>query len=295
MQIPNTILVALILVFSVILCSTAILAQEKEPFNHEWLQEDVEGVGALMKLMPIEKQDIAVLKENLKEGWSIDDERLGFGANRIVFSNGYGYCSVYADVFTFKGDVGYSEVGVRCSSEEWASIRDTIITAWRQQSGNIEFTEADSKLSHQKRFESIFSSYYRAVADELGEMKPVDVPSELKEAYEYLISPMNNSYVGEGGCGYGGSSLEGKSSVDTLVESRRIDLLENILRGYNPGGRVYAAIALSRMRKRAALSPETQATLEKVINLDVPVSTCSGCIVNSGLTAKDVIKEFVKK
>ena len=296
MKIPQTILTAFIIAFSVMAGSAAALGQKKEPLNHEWLRKDTEGVGMLLKLMPVERQNIDALKETLKEGWSIDDENLGFGANRTAFRKGYGYCSVNADVLTFKGDVGYYEVSVSCSSKEWSSIRDAIITAWRQGGGNVEFAEADGKLSHQERFESVFSAYYRAVAGELGEMKPVDVPTELKDAYEYLTSPMNNSYVGEGACGYGGTIPEGKSSVDALVDSRRIDLLENILRGYNAGGRVYAAIALTRMvRKGAALSPETRATLEKVINLDVPVSTCSGCIVDSGSTARDVLKRFVKK
>jgi hypothetical protein len=295
MQITLSLRITFILAFSATLGCIAIFAQEKGPLNHEWLQKDIEGVAALMKLMPVEKQNMATLKESLEEEWSVDDERLGFNANRIAFRKGYGYCSIYADVFTFKGDVGYYEVGVSCSSEEWTSIRDSIITAWKQHE-SLAFTEAEAKLSYQKRFEDVFSSYYRAVADELGEMKPVDVPAQMKDAYEYLTSPMNNSYVGEGACGYGGSIPEGKSSMDTLVDSRRIDLLENILRGYNPGGRVYAAIALSRKKKKGmALSQETLATLEKVINLDVPISTCSGCLVNGGLTAKDVIEEFVKK
>ena len=95
MQIPHTIRIAFILAFSILLGSTAILAQEREPLNHEWLRKDMEGVEALMKLMPVEKRDITALKESLKEGWSINDERLGFGANRIAFRKGDGYFSVY--------------------------------------------------------------------------------------------------------------------------------------------------------------------------------------------------------
>jgi len=50
------------------------------------------------------------------------------------------------------------------------------------------------------------------------------------------------------------------------------------------------------MEKRGEkLAPEVKKTIEKVRGLDVPIATCSGCIVRSGLKAKDVIETFVKE
>jgi hypothetical protein len=107
---------------------------------------------------------------------------------------------------------------------------------------------------------------------------------------------MKNSRVGMGICGLRGPVLEGKTSIDALVKAGRMDLIENVLRGYNPGGRAFAAIALLKMEERGVkLAPKVKKTIEKVRALDVPITTCSGCIVKSGLKAKDVISTFVKK
>lgn len=289
-------LVLVIIVFSSI-NRQAVYAQNenKEPLNLEWVENDVDGIAVLMKLTPVENQNIEILKKQLKDVWSIDDDPLGFGANRVRFSKGYGYSSVYIDVLTFKNQVVYYEIGVTGSFSKWTEYRDQIINAWKQ-NGGPEFTEKGYELTYQRKYESVFDSYYRAVSDELGEIKPVNVPADLKDAYEYLTSPLNNSYVGEGICGLGGPVLEGKTSIDELINANRIDLIENVLRGYNPGGRIFAAIALLRMkRKGLKLDSDVTTTLNKVVNLDVPAATCAGCIVNSGRRAKDIVAEFLKR
>jgi hypothetical protein len=248
-----------------------------------------------MKLTPVENQNIEVLKKQLKDDWSVDDDPLGFGANRVRFSKGYGYSSVYVDVLTFENQVAYYEIGVTGSFSKWSQYRDQIVNAWKQ-NGGPEFTEKGYELTYQRKYESVFDSYYRTVGFELGEMLPVSVPADLKDAYEYLTSPLNNSYIGEGICGLGGPVLEGKTSIDALTNANRRDLIENVLRSYNPGGRIFAAIALLRMKQKGLkLDSDVSTTLNKVVNLDVPAATCGGCIINSGRRAKDIVAEFLKR
>ncbi len=269
--------------------------EKQEPLNVEWVHNDIEGVAVLLKLTPVETQNIEVLKKQLAKDWSIDDDPLGFGANRIRFGKGYGYSSVYLDVLTFKNKVAYYEIGVTGSFSKWRQYREQIINAWRQ-NGGPEFTEKEYELTYQKKYDTLFESYYRAVANELGEMRSVSVPADLKDAYDYLTSPLNNSYIGEGTCGLGGPVLEGKTSIDALIGADRTDLIENVLRGYNPGGRIFAAIALLRMKRQGLkLEADVLTTLNKVVDLDVPAATCSGCLVFSGRKAKDIVAEFLKR
>jgi hypothetical protein len=124
------------------------------------------------------------------------------------------------------------------------------------------------------------------------------VPSVLKDDYEYLISPGENSVVGNGGCGYGGMTPPGKLAIDALVKANRLalvkanrlDLIENVVRGYNPGGRVYAALALVAIEKQGSpLTDDTRATIEKIRQLDIMIDTCSGCII-SHRTAKAIFE-----
>ena len=288
--------VVVIIVFSSI--STRIYAQNEkpEPLNLAWVKNDLDGIAALMKLMPVENQNLKNLKKRLKDDWSVDHEPLGFGSNRVRFSKGYGYSQVFVDVLTFKNKVAYYEIGVTGSSS-WNQYREQIITAWKQ-NGGPEFKEREDGLTYQKEYDNVFKTYYADVANKLGEMKPVNVPADLKHAYEYLTSPLNNSYIGEDVCGLNGPVLEGKTSIDALINAGRIDLIENVLRGYNPGGRIFAAIALLRMTQEGLkLNPEVAATLNKVVNLSVPAATCVRCVIPKfrRRKAKDIVAEFVNR
>lgn len=291
-QIPN--LARLLFLAFGILAVQIVASAQEEPLNLEWVQEDVKGVGALLRLMPIDKQNIAALKKQLNEEWGVEDELLGFGAHRVSFSKGYGYSSAKIDVFTFRGEVAYYEISIDGSSEKWGRYREKIVETWLQNSGP-EFTEISSSLFYKRKFENVFENYFRAVRAYFGDLKPADVPSDLNESYEYLLSPMENSIIGDGVCGLGGPVLEGRASIDAFVEAGRIDLIENVLRGYNPGGRVYAVIALLKLEKQGLrLSRATKATIEKILNLKIPVTTCSGCIVIPGQRARDVVKNYLK-
>ena len=88
--------------------------------------------------------------------------------------------------------------------------------------------------------------------------------------------------------------MDGREAIDALVDAKRIDLLENALIGYNPGGRVYAAIELLRMQRMGEkLSEPTRKNIRKVMALPVKLSTCSGCVVLGGLTARDIVRHHL--
>ncbi len=281
----HTVLASILL----LLLSQISWAQKEEKLETEWLAKDVESAKLIARLMPLESQTFETIKSILDVNTAVDDDDLGFGGRRFNLGKGNGYTSFYVDAFTFGGSFGYYEIGIRGGSDDWPRIREQVIKMWRQSNGP-EFEETDSGLTYRVRHNSVFQAYENAVGLALGDMKPVDVPSSLKEHYDYLISPMINSYVGRGTCGYGGSTLEGRLAIDALVEAERIDLIENVLRGFNPGGRVYAALALLEMKKRGIkLSKETQDVINKIAALKIRISTCAGCIV-TGRTAGEILR-----
>jgi hypothetical protein len=68
--------------------------------------------------------------------------------------------------------------------------------------------------------------------------------------------------------------------MDRLVKANRLDLIANILKGYNPSGRMYAALALIAMqRKGIGLPPGLLRALKVVRNMVIQLETCNGCIV----------------
>jgi hypothetical protein len=276
--------------------AAASFAEENEPINPEWVQNDMKGVEMLLRVMPVENHStVETITQVLEGDWTVRDDALGFGARRIKHSKGFGYTVVYVDVLAFNGQPAFCEIGLyKPADRDWALIRKHLVDTWKA-NGGPAFEEDKNRLFFQRRNDSLFDAYYKAVAEGLGPMRTVNVPPKLQEAYLYLTSSLNNSRVGDSSCGLHGGILEGKKSIQLLIDAKRVDLIENVLRGYNPSGRIYAAIALLRMeRKGLSLKPETVATIHKVEELDVPVDACSGCIVKSGLRGKDVIRAYAK-
>ena len=274
---------------------------DDEPIVPKWVTQDVEAAKWIAKIMPVEKQSFSGLLSLLKVGKPSEDEWYGFGARRFSIWHGNGYTSFYVDAFTFRGKVGYYKVGVQCYSKEWPQIKQLVIDAWKT-SGGPEFTEDEQGgFFYSRTFEGVVNEYKSAVENYLGKMRPVSIPENLEPYYRLLISPMHKSVIGDGICGlpspYGPPPvLEGRDAIDALVAAKRMDLLENALIGYNPGGRVYAAIELLRMQRMGAkLSESTQENISKVAALSVRLTTCSGCIVSGGLTAREIVKVYLSE
>jgi len=280
---------ALALLLFLLLRNSVSIAQSTEPLEPEWLKKDVEGVSEVLKLSSFENQQIEALKEKLKDTWSVEEQDFGFGGRRLDLGKGNGYTKIYIESFIFNGQVAYYELGVESYSEEWSRIRDDVIEAWRK-NGNVEYEVSEHRIAYRKTLNHVLQSYRNAVASELGEMKSVDVPDELRKSYEYLISFMQNAAVSDGGCGLSPGFPEGKVAIDELLEHKRYDLIENVLKGHNPGGRVYAMVALlEKKREGLKLGVKTQRVIQKIINLNIPITTCAGCFAYTE-TAKKVVR-----
>ena len=142
---------------------------------------------------------------------------------------------------------------------------------------------------YKKDFDNVWRVYRSEIAKQLGPMKQVNLPDKLKSAYGLLIDPFKNSSITVV------AFDEGKPAIDALEDAKRIDLIENVLRGQNPGGRIYAAISLLRMQRRGKkFSRATNAAIRKVVNLDADAETCWGHTGISGLKARDIVSEYVK-
>ncbi|MBS1807332.1 MAG: hypothetical protein JST84_03965 [Acidobacteria bacterium] len=260
--------------------STAAFAQDEEPLKRDWLAQDVKALQLLARLQPVEAHTLEDLKCIWGKNTGGEERELGFGAQRVRLTQPNGYTHFYLDLFIFHGRIGFYELGVSGSRESWPRIRTGLIAAWWENGGG-EYEEDDGRLVQQRTFPAVFQAYQQAVAAALGELKPVTVPAALRDSYEYLLSPLENSYVGKGGCGYGGEVPAGRKAMEALRKAGRMDLIENVLRGYNPGGRVYAALAfLEQQRRGVWLPPEVQETIRKLSALKITITTCEGCIVS---------------
>jgi hypothetical protein len=110
--------------------------------------------------------------------------------------------------------------------------------------------------------------------------KRMDVPADLLVPYELLFFPYDEFSVGSR-CGWAALPPQGKREIDQLVRAGRFDLIENIVRGGNPEGRVYAARALDGRE----LSSATQRAVEAVFASPLPIRHCSSDLIRSSPAA----------
>lgn len=264
-------------------------AQENELVK-EWIQKDVEAAKLVRKLLQNLPQDENKIAEIIGSRVTHSLEELGFGAKRIEESQGFGYSSIIVSAFIFKGSIIKYRITIG-NSLNWEKVREPIIDGWKQ-NAQITFKEYEDGVYYEIKNDNVLEEYKQAIGKELGEIKQVKVPNNLREDCEYLTSPMANPLVGNDGCGPAGVIPAGNESINLIVKSKRIDLLENSLRGYNPSGRAYATIAFLEMKKRKVkLKPEIEDTLKKVINLDTRINVCLGGVIFSK-TTKEILQEY---
>ena len=279
----------------ILLTSVYSFAQKSEPklIVPEWAVMDIKGVSFVMGLTPIENrriQDVEKLFDAFQHknaAWS-DKSSLGFGAERIKLSIGLGYTTVYVDYLVFKDRIVHYKIGADVSTDTWHTHGQKVMSAWKD-SGGPDFKVKDSEMTFDKDFPDAWTAYYSEIKRELGPIKQVEVPLKLDADYKLLTDPFENSPISFVACS------DGKPAIDALEDAKRVDLIENVLRSYNPGGRIYAAISLLRTeRKGRRLAAATKLAIDKVMRSDASVTTCWGDTGVSGLKARDVIPEYVK-
>lgn len=261
-----------LLVGLLILLSFPCAGQELQPLNEEWLANDfksMELISLLASPAPLTAQKIIdILDVPDKDG---AEEDLGFDATRFNVAKGHGYTSLTVEAFVLKGTIGFYKLELHASPDTWPRIRERMIELWKQNNGPT-FEEAASGIVHTECDESILRKYRAAVSAQLGEMNAVQVPAELKKSFDSLTQPMEIDCVG---------GSDGETAIAALVKAERFDLLENVLRGFNPNGRIYAAMELLRLSKegRLVLSADILAVIATIRNLDIEITRVRGCIV----------------
>lgn len=260
-----------------LLCANAALAQKQEPIRADWLAKDVALIERLLpQLNPTEPLTIAKLKTIFGDKFS--ETELGFGGRTFAFSGAGGYAYLQVSGFAFNGEIGSYKISLE-SYLFWPTVSGLLTDAWKR-SSDLEFKQGKWGLYYDREIPNVLTDFKRGVSSQLGELQVAAVPADLNDAYEELVSVGNNSIVSPFECGFALVTPPGKKAIDALVKAERIDLIGNILKGYNPGGRVYAAVALIAMqRKGTELPQDLLRALEFVRAMDFEITTCQGCLM----------------
>lgn len=263
-------------------CSTTYIAQQPEPLRSDWLDEDFKSIELISLLGSPTPLTVQGIRDILRvEDSGEEDRDIGFDATTFEIQRGNGYTTLYLKGLVFKGNIGMYRIEILATSETWPRIRERVIDLWKHNRGP-DFIESDTGIVHSENSEAVLSNYRSAVSASLGQMKTAEIPDELKKPFDYLTSPEHCTAIGR----------EAEIAIEALANANRVDLIESVLRGFSPSGRVCAARELLKLQKtkQLVLSSDTVSTIEKVRNLDILICTVSGCIVNY-VTADAILSE----
>lgn len=138
---------------------------------------------------------------------------------------------------------------------------------------SYQFIFEDKKLSLD--FKSSIRRFF-------GPLKEVEINDRLKDSYSLLMSPYESYNYGES-CSFDNHKLFAREAINNLLDEKKIDLIKNILIGYNIEGRAYALEALIKYHKKNDLEidDETKNHINKLTKLTSQVTTCIGHLTRS--------------
>lgn len=271
-----------IVVLLVILLINASTFGQKNKLVTEWVEEDVEGVSSIVELLPLERQNVDAVKSRLLKDWHVEETDLGFGAKYLELEKGWGYSKGYVHALICNRQVARYEAGIESYSKEWPQIKEQVQAKWIADKGP-EVSEEEHGFVFRSTISSVLREYEATVAATLGPVTNISAPPELLKDYANLINPMENTTL---------SGTHGNEEIETLAGLKRVDMLENVLRGYNPGARVLAALGLLQLEKSGVhVSSATRATIGKVLNLTIDLHACVYDMC-SRVTAREALTWF---
>ncbi len=246
-----------------------------------WLAKDVDMIWRVRSILPPTPSASAFFHA-LDARDTQKDTDLGFGLHLQTARVAGGYTTCF---FTLVSQAD-AIVSLRAECTAQTPADEGIGPTLAEALGQGFSLQPGSSLVARAEYQSpAASADARAALDRaLGAQAPVladSLPRSVREAYERLMSPLEELAVGSS-CGIVGRSPAGRDAMLTLIAAKRIDLLRNVLRGPNPGGRIYAAQALRQLR---AMSPQDEAIVAALASSSTPVTLCNGCMFSEKTSA----------
>ncbi len=199
------------------------------------------------------------------------DRLLGCGIRQVCMAVYGGYTTIWLNVAVIDKKIVALDCRQTGYSDSWHQIAPELQKAW----GVTPLKQGASSITVAEYVEQKVID--AATAHEFGAAKLASPPGSLEQPFALLMSPLNQSHVGEN-CYEGGEKPEGREAIEKLSAAGRYDLVRAVLHGPSPEGRAYAALVLNKDKKASA---EDLAVEEKLKRLNIPVNVCHGCIVST--------------
>jgi len=232
---------------------------------------DVRVAKRIAAALPSGETTVADLLKRLAPDRTDEDREIGFGARRLRLSIDGDATTTVVTVLAWHDRVGSIEV--RCNTDD-TELRDRIAAAYKGR-GTAPDAEGLTVMAGAPADPKGFRDERAKV---LGGPLAIEPAPEVASAYLLLWSPFSDLVYGKM-YGEDGAPPKGREALEKLLAHKQgVTLLQDILRGPNPEGRLYAAEGLIRLQKKGtALDDQAKKDIEWVREADLKVQVCRGC------------------
>lgn len=274
-----------------------ILLAQGERINEDWLKKDKSNFINLMEILLSENKEINFFQQELNNLGVRANQDIGFNAKKYEFAQGGGYISNWIKICTLKDSIFYCKVSITSDDVEKMEIlaqRDSSILKLLSQNWNRKSFKQNGGLFESFDYEYInqdlYTRFKENVENDFGKIENVQDDSMAHMDYQTLVSPFENYDFGYA-CYYAGTQPKGRVAIEKIKASNP-NLVRSIIKGYSPEGRIYAIEALLELVEngKLTLTIDDKEIIRKVLNLEIPINRCQGCIV-SAILARELFKE----
>lgn len=278
-----------------ILCFGYILNSQEKNLNPEWLIKDTENFISLSEY--INKGDFNFESfTNEVINLSISNRKLlwpKYKSFSMVQSGGH--TSNWITINTMNNTIFYMKVYINNADADILNhiaknniyISNELKTKWKlmkSKNSNCSVYEYTND-SLRKQFQKKVNSY-------LGNLDNVDPGKDLKESYDLLVNS-SSFYIYNLKSYDKNITLKERIAIEKIIDAGRIDLIKNIIKGYNPEGRAYGIEAILRLNSgnKVKISFDVYDLLSKIKKIPFPISTRLGCF-KGVLSYSEIINKF---
>ena len=271
-------------------------AQNKEEINPDRHKKDVDNFIAFSNFIEAKRynfNDFEQLKNiDLQLVWWMP---LGSRIQGIKFG---GYTSIQFLIVKTGSEIIYLEAGLNSNEtkilDSLASINKKLrerMRLWQHEKVKINESIWGVELLYRYKNHKALNRLYRFLDKKYGPKDSVEIKDkEMMKHYRILMYP-TYVYPYAGRYGYPPQIPKGRKAMEYLVKHKRFDLLNNVLKGYNPEGKVYAIEALAKENK---ITAENLKSIRFLVANGGMIQSMVGCLPEY-LTYKDIINKIFEE
>jgi hypothetical protein len=273
---------------------------QKDTVNNDWLKKDISIIQNLIFAVKNNEWNYKVFSEKLNiinpkfssdivEDYLKIENEIYNGGHISFWSN---ICILEGEIFYFSAELDESEYDILDSVTKLDSsiqifIKDNFLCH--------KINKNETFYSFEYLNSSLFELFKSRINSKLGSLQDVKIDTAAQKYYDLLMNPFEKLTVGNR-CGAFGRNPKGRYAIE-YIKNNNSELLMNILKGYNPEGRIYAVAAIKDLSKhrKIKLQKIEKETIKKIINLDIPIRSCNGCLIGTSKAKKLVKKMSFKR